>query len=275
MNTSHFVRYCCLVMVTLFSSNLWADWPIKCDRRQTKCEIETNRLTIDDYVAVLNSNDILIAWGTVTDFKGSVRQIRIKKRFGRILKSHRAIRIDDNKTSDIEKNFKVFRKRKKSFVLTGVGVASLGIGKGLAAATVDASGYWYWKKGLYYVGRIYGLSGSSTAGYIDSELLDAEISLSSFGLVGGIGSTYKFSEQVFLISDFSLGVGVVTGQTSASVDFAAIVDNRVVPGTSPTIVGMSRLTYDLKPIMLWFGFWGMTVSNVFAPGLGLGVGFEL
>ena len=68
-------------------------YSLRCNKKQTQCQIKTKRLTVGDYVGVFGEDNIFWAVGKVNKIVGLKRIVKITKKFTVITQDARARRI--------------------------------------------------------------------------------------------------------------------------------------------------------------------------------------
>ena len=162
---------------------------LKCNKRQTTCEVRTKDLTIGDRVGVFNPEGVLVAVGEVKKIRSQKRTIKIKKRHGDIDRKDRIALLDTKGSlNSAPTKYKTFNEKNRS-IGASAGYTYVGIAQGISAFGVSI---WRPKGGLEYVVRGSFISGEGeTAINENNDTSEATygVSLTGFGGMGGVGYT--------------------------------------------------------------------------------------
>jgi hypothetical protein len=200
--------------------------PLVCNKSQTKCLTETRQLTIGDEVGVFNTEDELVATGEVRAMRGDRRAVVIGERHGQIRKSHKLVLLE-TKRSDASYTtaYKIYREPANLSVGASGGLSSVSVGESTPA--MEFSAYAQWRKwyGLQLVLRGVYTAGEGSVTTYDVEedkQIQAPISLSGMGILGGVGYVMRENKPLSFRTELAAG-GM---QMSAAIDGdSALVDD--------------------------------------------------
>src|SRR4051812_23593628 len=82
---------------------------LQCNKLQTKCVAENNKLTIGDQVGIFNEDGELVATGEVNAMRGERRAVQIDKRHGTIRRNYKLAMMDDKSSSANLTPVKIYR----------------------------------------------------------------------------------------------------------------------------------------------------------------------
>ncbi|RYZ63025.1 MAG: hypothetical protein EOP09_18265, partial [Proteobacteria bacterium] len=128
------------LLICLWSSHSYA-FTFKCDKEQTRCEVQTKRLTVGDKVGVFTEQKQLVALGEVTDIEGSRRVVVISKKWSTLLRTHDMDIINDQAFKTPEAYYTIVTPLSTKSWGAQVAVVNLGIGDGFLGTEV--SGLFY------------------------------------------------------------------------------------------------------------------------------------
>lgn len=219
-----------LVLAALLWPQVAVAYTFKCDPGQRRCYVNTKRMVPGDYVGIFDRSKRLIAIGKVDAIIGETRQIRILRRYGRIKNNYGLSRIEDNVAANPAKFYTIYRGPAKLVVGAEAGVASIGIGEGLAGFAVEAHGDYRLARWLFATGRVFYLYGRGEAAIEGGEFVSREIDMSAIGgMIGGAVIAEPVA-NLYLRGELSLGVAGVFGSTADGIPIDEAVDGRVSDG---------------------------------------------
>lgn len=205
-------------------------YTFKCDAVQRRCYVNTKRMVPGDFVGIFDRSKRLIAIGKVDDIIGETRQILIIKRYAPIRNNYGLSRIEDEVVANPARYFTVYSGPAKLVVGVEAGVASIGVGEGLAGFSVEAHGDYRLMKWLFATGRLYYLYGRGEAAIEGGEFVSREIDMSAFGGLLGGAVIFEPVANLYLRGELSLGMAGVFGSTADDIPIDEAVDGRVSDG---------------------------------------------
>lgn len=208
-----------MLVMTALSSTAMANDSLVCNKTQTKCLTETTQLTIGDKVGVFNTAGELVATGEVRAMRGDRRAVTIGERHGQIRKSHRLALLDTKGRSDAVDmtSYKVYREPANLTVGASAGLSTVSVGESTPGLEFSAYGQWRQWYGLQLIVRgvyVSAEGNATTYDAIEDQKIQAPISLSAMGLLGGIGYILRENQPLSFRSELAAG-GM---QMSASID---------------------------------------------------------
>lgn len=202
-------------------------YSVRCNREQTMCEVDTKRLTRGDRVGVFDDDGNIVAVGTVTSLKDRIRVFKIDKRFNPIFHDAKLRFLSDAQAEDPLKFYTISKSDSEMALGAALEITSVGLGNGFMANGFGA--YFDYKiiGRSRLVGRFMYLKGSGLATNSDLEVSEASISMSSFGLMGGLAIPFVSTKTFGVRGEFSLGLGSTSVTTDAPYDATEIIENKV------------------------------------------------
>lgn len=217
--------------------------PFKCDKAQTRCEVDTRRLTEGDKVAVFTPEKQVIGLGEVTGIEGTKRIVKITRRWGSFLRSHEMEIVQDEAYANPEKNFVIVTPLGSMAWGAQLGLVKLGIGDGFLGFEASGTFYRHFWRDFSYFGRLHFLSGSGKASDNLGGATAQDVSISSMGISGGV------SELLLPYSPFSIRLDLEVGFSYGSValdgefDEARVLNDRFKDGAG--------LYFRAGPSVIW------------------------
>lgn len=246
MRTSKISFICTAVL--FLSSQLAFSRPVKlkCNKKQKECELEDRRLTVGDKVGVFSPEGHLHAVGEVIEIKGEKRIVKIKKRYSKILKKHRAQIIKDKEAKSPKKYFTVAEAPAEWEIGGNAGLYFMEVGDGFSAFTLEGIGQWNWRKHTYFYGKFGLLSGSGKASAKLQSINSTSVDVSAYMLSGGIYEIFFPYEVVSLRTGASFGFAQTSISLGADASVSDVLNNRIVDGTVLLFGGEATAIYKWK-----------------------------
>lgn len=269
------VKWLMILAITIWPQ-LAAAYTFKCDPGQRWCYVNTKRMVPGDYVGIFDRSKRLIAIGKVDEIIGETRQIRIIKRYGTIKNNFGLSRIEDEVVAKPGKYYTIYRGPAKLVMGVDAGVASIGIGEGLAGFTVEAHGDYRIAKWLFATGRVYYLYGRGEAAIEEGEFVSREIDMSAIGGLLGAAIIAEPVANLYLRAELSVGVAGVFGDTADGVPLDEAVEGRVSEGFGfGANVGISAIWQRKGSYQPFVSGSFLRVQEANVPRLSLGLRFNL
>lgn len=217
--------------------------PFRCDKPQNRCEVDTRRLTEGDKVAVFTDDKKLIGLGEIVSIEGTKRIVKITRKWGTFLRSHDMDIIEDEAYNNPEKNFVIVMPLGSMSWGAQLGLVNLGVGDGFLG--VEASGLFYrhfWRNFSYF-GRFHFLTGSGKASDNLGGATAQDVSISSFGLSGGLSELLLPHSPISIRLDLDLGVSFGSVKLNGDFDEDRVLNSRFKDGVG--------LYLRVGPSMIW------------------------
>ncbi|RZA23090.1 MAG: hypothetical protein EOP10_13675 [Proteobacteria bacterium] len=243
----------------------------KCDKAQTRCEVDTRRLTEGDKVAVFTEEKKLIGLGEVTGLEGSRRIVKITKKWGTFLRSHEMEIIQDEEYQNPTKTFVIVTPLGSMAWGAQLGLVNLGVGDGFIGFEVSGLFFKHFWRDFSYFGRVHYLSGSGKASDNLGGATAQDVSVSSMGLSGGI------SELLLPYSPVSIRLDAELGFSYGSVDLAGgfeedkVLNSRFKDGAGVYLRGGPSMIWRRGGIQPELGIAFLHIHNSNSAALTLGV----
>lgn len=255
---------------------LAAAYTFKCDAGQRKCYVNTKRMVPGDYVGIFDRSKRLVAIGKVDQIIGETRQIRIVRRYGTIKNNYGLSRIEDEVVQKPSKYYTIYRGPAKLVMGVEAGVASVGIGEGLAGFTVEAHGDYRLAKWLFATGRAFFLYGRGEAAIEEGEFVSREIDLNAYGGLLGAAIIVEPVANLYLRTELSVGMAGVSGDTADGIPIDEAVDGRVSDGFGfAANVAISAIWQRKGSYQPFVSGSFLRVQEANVPHLSLGLRFNL
>lgn len=158
MTRSRGITWMALLMTALLGiaySSVAHAYNIRCDGGQNWCYVKTKRMVPGDWVGIFDRSSRLVAIGKIEEIVGDMRKIRIVKRYRSITKNSGLKRIRDEVLDNPGSYYTIYRGPAQMVGGAQVGVASIGLGKGLAGFGVDGFLDYRLMPYLYATGRLF------------------------------------------------------------------------------------------------------------------------
>ena len=224
-----------------FASSAYG-YKLRCNSSQSTCEVVTKRLTVGDHIGVFDQDGYIVAVGKVKKILHARRQVRIIRRFGKILGSHDALLIRDSEAQNPKKYFKFYLEAQQEGLGIQLGLLELGVGEGMTTYDVEGFMESAWRGSTAVVGRLFFMSGSGEASSTGDELKTETVDMTAFGLMGGVSQILFPKMSTSVRGEFALGIVNVSGSSSGGTDLQELVDGRIFPGVGMvTRLGASLL----------------------------------
>lgn len=209
---------------------LYANYPIRCNVQQDKCQVNTTRLTIGDYVGVFSERNLLVAIGRVESIRDQARLLKMSKKWGPILRSHFARRIDDEAARSPKKFFRIQEPLAKQTLGASANLFTLGLGDGLSGLQVDGEYKKFWKEQLFWSAKLGFIDGSGTAVDTLVSPKGEALSLRAYTLSGGIYRVFAPYAPVAFQLGVDLGFASVSTSIAGDLDYDRAVNGRLSAG---------------------------------------------
>lgn len=253
------------------TSNVFA-YKLRCDSKQTRCEIKTKRLTVGDHVGVFDKNGLLVATGKIFKIQNSIRIIKVQRKYSKILSSHEALPIKDVEARKPTSYFKLLKQSDDKGYGFQAGLVEMGVGDGISAFEVGGYLNQRWDQNLYFVQRVLYMSGAGEASSTGEKLISETVSYSSWGLLGGIAMFLLPSSNLSLRLEASIGM-INVSLTSDATEPKDLVDGKVFPGTGFVARFGGSLLFRIGEWRPMIGVAMYRLQNSFNYGLHVGAYF--
>ena len=248
-----------LALMFWMSSFVAHAYTIRCNAKQSICEITTNRLAVGDKIAVFTDKGYLVAVGAVKNIDGQKRLIQMTKAFGVISQSDTARFIEDEQASNPGAYFKLLRMLPDRILGAEFGIISIGAGDQLPGLTAGAYYGHLWRNQLYLIAGADLISSAGTASDKLNDLDQTDVSASGMALSGGLSGIIWPNSSVSLNLSGRLGFAWLSlGINADDYDASKVLNDRLHSGFGLYARGKAQLIYH----------WGK-----FTPGLGLVAGY--
>ena len=244
---------------------------IRCNQQQTICEVEDRRITVGDKIGVFSKNGYLIAVGRVSKIRDSIRVVKITKKFNVILKKHRAEVIKDKEAKKPKKYFKIAIGPSEMEWGASLGMMSMGVGDGFVATYLEGQFQWKWVGQTYFILKGNFLSGSGEASANLLGIPNTSVSLTSYGITGGISEVFLPNEPVSIRAYIGGGFGQSSVSIGADSDINEVLNNRVVNGTSLIINSEVSAIYNWGKYKPMVSFTYLSLHKSTNAGLSVGL----
>ncbi len=224
------------------STSAWA-LPFKCDKNQSRCEVDTRRMTEGDKVGIFTDDKQLVGLGEITGIEGTKRIVKITKKWSSFLRSHEMEIIDDNAYQNPEQSFVIITPLGSMAWGAQLGLVNLGVGDGFLA--IEASGL-FWKqfwRDFSYFGRMHFLTGSGKASDNLGGATAQDVSVTSYGLSGGVSELIMPHSPFSIRLDLEVGVSFGSVTLDGGFDEAKVLNSRFKDGAG--------LYLRAGPSLLW------------------------
>lgn len=257
--------------VFLFASASAYALPFKCDKDQSDCEIVTKRWTVGDKVGVFTRDKELVAIGVVREIRENKRIVKITQKWAPLLRSHDMDIIDDEQYNSPKTAFKVVKPLSPMVWSADLGILNLGIGDGFIATELSGNLYRLFWRDLSYYGRVHFFTGSGSASDNLGNAGQQDVSVSAFGVSGGI------SEMLLPFNPFSIRLDADLGFSYGSVtlggdfDEKEVLNNRFSDGLGVHVRGAVAGIWRRPGLQPEFGIAFLHVHNSNNTGIFVGV----
>lgn len=249
--------------------------PFRCDKTQTRCEIETRRMTEGDKVGIFTEEKQLIGLGEVISFEGTKRIVKITRKWGLFLRSHEMEIVPDEAYNSPEKSFVIVTRLGSMAWGAQLGLMNLGVGDGFVG--VEASGL-FWKhfwRDFSYFGRVHYLTGSGTASDNLGDANAQDVSVSSFGLSGGVSELLLPHSPLSIRLDLELGFSYGIVELDGDFDEKKVLNSRFNDGIGVYFRAGPALIWRRDGIQPELGIAFLHIHNTNSAALTLGINSSL
>lgn len=200
-----------LAQIGAFSSNAQAG-EIRCNHDQSVCFTERRNLVVGDEIAILNSNDQVVAKGVVEAIKGVRRVLHIDKKFGPIQSDDHISLVDKDNSrpttiATVSTTHPTFEKPAKLSAGGSLGLATLRSGEGLPAYFLDGFAEWRMWRGIRLVGGGAFMMAQGTATKNGGQDGISSTSMNVSGIAAYPGIAYKLFESASLSPKIEADLG--------------------------------------------------------------------
>lgn len=246
---------------------------IECNKKQTKCMITTNQVTIGDEIGVFNKRGELVARGKIKAMRDDRRALVVERRHGRIQRDSSLALLNRSENGRIKRNFKVYKRPAKSLAGASIGLATMGIGTG--TPSIDASVFGAWRKwDIQWVARMNYLRAEGEVSRTLFEGIETRpVSVQGVGLLGG--AALQILENRTIGFRFEAAVGGFYGQATVAEDaeLAAVeaFDVRIANGFDKYVRGSASVLWNAGPMHVDLSVAPTLVHNAFGTTISLGL----
>lgn len=221
-----------VILVSLLGGawEAFAGYAVRCNAKQTRCEIKTKRVHIRDYMGIFDEDGNLAAISRVSKISGGTRQLKVTKKFSKIKKGYKATLISDNEARNPKKYFTFLRGSRDQTAGAYLGLTSMGVGEEIRAFEAGGYGEWAWKDSTKFVAHGAFLRGSGVASSTEEALTPSDLTFMALVAMGGVGVTLAEQKSVSVRTSFTLGLAYVSASVSDGGDVKEVVDGRIFPG---------------------------------------------
>lgn len=202
------------------SSVAMAKAELLCNKKQTKCVADSTRLTIGDEVGIFNTDGEMVAKGEVMAMKGERRAVQINKRYGSVRRDYKLALLETKPGDGGVANYAVYKNPAENLIGASAGLSTITIGEGSPAAEYSAFGQHRLDSGLLLVGRaVFTAMEGEVTRYGELNGLERQpISVSGFGLLGGIGYTVREGKTLAFRGELAAGGMFVSADIGGDAD---------------------------------------------------------
>ncbi|NRA69134.1 MAG: hypothetical protein HRU19_31985 [Pseudobacteriovorax sp.] len=266
------MKFLILVSILTLSTQMYADSSsIRCNKKQTVCEIKNKRTTIGDRIGIFSKDGFFIGWGVVTKIRDSIRTFEIKELYSKILRSHRAEVIRDREARNPKEYFKIRENYGDYYYGGKLGLFSMGIGNGFVASNFEAVGLLKWQQLTFLTLKLNYLSGSGEASAKLQGVTNTNFSISSIGIAAGAAQILFPYEYVNLRLGGDLGFASTTVDIDGGYNIGTILNDRIVEGTVFLLRGEVAAVMRFGDFIGSLGVDLMYLHQSFNTGLSIGV----
>ncbi len=258
------------ISILSFSSEAFS-YSVRCNKKQSSCQIKTKRLTIGDYVGVFGEDKFLQAVGKVTKISGLKRIVKITKKYSLITADSDARMISDKEAANPKKYFKLARVESNHVVGGAFGVGQVGLGDGFIGLNFQVSYSYTFSKNIYFLLKGNYLSGDGIATDNLAEIGETTVSFSSMGLTGGAAYQILPNSPISIRFGLDLGfsnVSVATGDGEPYDVLRGRVDNGVGLQLSGSLIIVYRSNWGVEP---YVGFDYLMIQSAQVPMISFGL----
>lgn len=212
---------------------------LRCDRKQTFCEVDAKRIVIGDNVVFVNQDQEVVAHGQVTQIDESKRRIDITKRFGSISADDRVIRkeVFESKTPDI----KVYKPASRVAVGGTFGLSPMNVSSDATAYNAEAFGQYKWSS-LLLTGRFNYFTANGIVDTGEQRSDQGDYSINGFGLLGGVA--YHILPKAAVSARVSAEAGMLYTNTSITTQSYPSALDRIGSGVGYAFRGGLDFVYN-------------------------------
>ena len=258
-------------LLLLFSSSSAFSYSVRCNKKQTSCQLRTKRLTIGDYVGIFGEDKFLQAVGKITKISGIKRTLKITKKYSLITADSDARMIKDKEAANPRKYFKIARVEKKHVIGGALGMAQIGLGDGFMGFNFEARYSYTFSQKIYFLVKGNYLSGEGVATDYLAEIAETPVTFSSMGLTGGAVYQMLPNSPVSVRVGLDLGfanVSASTGEGEVSDVLRGRVENGVGLQFRGSLMVVYRANWSVEPFA---AFDYMMVQSAQIPMLAIGL----
>lgn len=248
---------------------------LRCDAMQKSCVVVNKRITVGDKIGFFNRDNELVAYGAVDRIIGDQRNIAIERRTGTIHAADRVALLENSSSTDLVRQYTVYRPPATMTVGGGIGLNSLGVGDGTAGVDAQAYGEMALNSQIFGVGRAMILTSGGEVNGGNAEYQTGSYSMMGFGLAPGIAYSLWHNKKTTLRAEAGAGFMYI----SSSVDGdSGLVDHYIEELHN----GFNLFMRAEVNVYYRFGEWRpyagaslMRVSEALAGTIGLGLAKEM
>lgn len=231
-----------LLLVVLGLAGTAQAYRLKCDADQQWCFVNTKRMVPGDWVGIFDESQRLVAIGKIEEIVGRARKIRIVKRYAPITKNSGLKRIRDEVLDNPGAYYTIYRGPAQLVAGAQVGLASIGLGKGLAGFSAEGFMDYKINRYLFATGRLFFLYGTGEAAIEGGEFVARDIDVKIFGGLGGLAGMAEPITDLYLRAELSVGAASVNGDTADGIIIDEAVEDRVKEGFGfATKIGLAAI----------------------------------
>lgn len=258
------------ISILAFSSQALS-YSVRCNKKQSSCQIKTKRLTIGDHIGVFGEDKFLQAVGKVTKISGLKRIVKITKKYSLITAGSQARMISDKEASNPKKYFKLARVEDKHMLGAAIGIAQVGLGDGFIGLNFEAQYSYTFSRKIYFLVKGNYISGEGIATDSLAEIGETTLSFSSIGLTGG--AVYQILPNSPISIRFGLDLGfsnvsVATGDGDPNDVLRGRIDNGVGLQLRGSFVVVYRTNWAIEP---YVGFDYLMIQSTQIPMVMFGI----
>jgi hypothetical protein len=182
---------------------------IKCDRKQSFCEVNAKRMVIGDEVVFVNTDQEIVAYGEVVGIDDMTRRIDITKKFGDISADDRVVRKEIFAAT--RPDMKTFRSPSKMSLGGSFGLSPMNVASDATAYNAEAFGQ-YRLSNLYATARMNYFTASGIVDTGEQRSEQGDYAISGIGMLGGFA--YKLLPKRSVGGRISAEAGLLYSETS-------------------------------------------------------------
>lgn len=260
--------------LSLLSANAYA-LPFKCDKDQSDCEIITKRWTVGDKIGVFTEGKELVAVGEVREIREMKRLVKITKRWAPLMRSHDMEIIDDDQYKNPSSSFRIVKPLPTMVWSAALGILNLGVGDSFIAQELSANVYKLFWRDISWYGRFHFFTGKGTASDNLGNAGKQDVSVTGYGLSGGLSEMLLPFNVVSIRLDADLGFSNGSVSLSGGFDEEKVLNNRFSDGFGLHVRGAVAGIYRRAGFQPEFGIAFLRVHNANSTGIFLGINAPL